>query len=286
MQLWTEPTLGSFLRHLDGTRHAWIWDPYQPYQSSIEASWNGMASLETALEQAKTLRGLEDTLHQIQALRTDLVPQIRAPQTLRRIPVAHASKGILNPHRVLRGSTKPYQTRAARLIPQHGKLVHIVLPGSFHAGVSNDEILLASVASVTLADLLQAAGYIVTVSIAAISLGLLPAQAKRGDMQDTCTVVGLRANNAAWSLHTLAVATQPTFLRRLMFRYWESMAPQYGTLASGYGQTINEQDRFLSRVQGVLGTDPVLIGAGQWDHITTPALAAAWIQAQLAHVTA
>ena len=276
----TFPSLGTFLRHLTTTRQEETWVRYA--NSSSLDSWDTLPSLDQALQQATSLQGLEPVIANIQAASAALQAQIQAPQTLRRTPVAHRSRGVLNVHRVLRGSTKPYQARTPIIVPACGRILTLVVPGSFHALVADTQILCSNVATMALADILQDAGYQVTVRILAISRGLFQYQAEQTPKPATCTWVTLRDSSHAWSIQAAAIIAQPTFLRRLMFRYWESLTPQHGPLTSYYGSAVSDKTQFAA----FAGSDRSLVlGAGTWDNLQTLAQARNWVRATLNTLT-
>ena len=256
------------------------WIQY-PTMSSV-TDFAELPTLSEALTQAQTLRGLESTVRQIQDLSTQLQATVPAPATLRRVPVYSASKGALNPHRVLRGSTRPWRTTTPAVRPVHGRRVTLVLPGSWHARIPEATILWSGVATLALADTLQQAGYHVTLASAIISKQLFT-----NHRRDTCTLVRLRSAGDPWALHAVVVAAQATFCRKLMFRFWETRCPEYGALASNYGSV--EMDP--AKVQAAcLAADPQIgqcvMGAGPWSAVTNEPSARNWIQTQLATITA
>ena len=276
----TFPSLGTFLRHLTTTRQGETWFRYA--NSSSLDSWATLPSLTETMQQATSLQGLEPVIANIQAASAALQAQIQAPQTLRRAPVAHRSRGVLNIHRVLRGSSKPYQTRTPIIVPAYGRILTLVVPGSFHALVTDTQILYSNVATMALADLLQDAGYHVTVRILTVSRGLFQYQVGQSPEPSTSTWVTLRDPSHAWSIQAAAIIAQPTFLRRLMFRYWESLTPQYGPLTSYYGSAVSDKTQFAA----FAGSDRSLVlGAGPWDNLQTLAQARDWVRATLNTLT-
>lgn len=280
MITWTltlEQLLQTIAKSQDGAGN---WIQYPNTVSLTE--FQELPTLSETLTQAQTLRGLESTVRQIQDLSTQLHATVPAPATLRRVPVYSASKGALNPHRVLRGSTRPWRTTTPAVRPAHGRRVTLVLPGSWGVRVPAQTILWAGVATLALVDTLQQAGYHVTLASAIISKHLFI-----NHKTDTCTLVRLRSAGDPWSLHAVAVAAQATFCRKLMFRFWETRCPEYGALQSNYGRVeINP-----GKVQAAcLEADPhmgqCVMGAGPWSAVTDMASARTWIQAQLATITA
>ena len=280
MITWTltlEQLLQTIAQSQDGAGN---WVPY-PTMSSV-TSFSELPTLSETLTQAQTLRGLEPTVGQIQDLSTQLQATIAAPATLRRVPIYSASKGALNPHRVLRGATTPWRPTTPAIRPAHGRRVTLVLPGSWHTEVPAQTILWSGVATLALADTLQQAGYHVTLASAIISKRLFVNHA-----DDTCTLVRLRSAGDPWSLHAVAVTAQATFCRKLLFRFWETRCPEHGALNASYGQV--EMDPTLVQV-ACLEADPHLgqciIGAGPWSAVANELSARNWIQGQLATITA
>ena len=256
------------------------WLPF-PTMASL-ADFPELPTLSETLTQAQTLRGLEPTVRQIQDLSTQLQATVTAPATLRRVPVYSASKGALNPHRVLRGSTRPWRTTTPAVRPAQGRRVTLVLPGSWHARVPAQTILWSGVATLALADTLQQAGYHVTLASAIISKHLFT-----NHRHDTCTLVRLRSAGDPWSLHAVAIAAQATFCRKLLFRFWETRCPEYGALQSNYGSVEMDPGKVHA---ACLEADPTMgqcvMGAGPWCAVADGTSARHWIQAQLATITA
>ena len=280
MITWTlslEQLLQTIAQSQDGAGN---WIPY-PTMSSL-TSFSALPTLSETLTQAQTLHGLEPTVRQIQDLSTQLQDTIQAPATLRRVPVYSASKGALNPHRVLRGSTSPWRTTTPAVRPAHGRRVTLILPGSWAASVPEAIILWSGVATLALADTLQHAGYHVTLASAIVSKQLFA-----NHRADTCTLVHLRSAGDPWSLHAVAVAAQATFCRKLMFRFWETRCPEYGALQSNYGSVEMDPGKVHA---ACLEADPTMgqciMGADPWSAVADSTSARNWIQAQLATITA
>ena len=279
MITWTmtlEQLLQTIAKSQDGAGN---WIPY-PTMASV-ADFPELPTLSEAITQAHTLRGLENTVRQIQDLSTQLQDTIQAPATLRRVPVYSASKGALNPHRVLRGSSKPWRTTSPAVRPAHGRRVTLVLPGSWHAMVTAQTILWSGVATLALADTLQYAGYHVTLASVIISKQLFT-----NHRHDTCTLVRLRSAGDPWSLHAVAVAAQATFCRKLMFRFWETRFPEYGALTSHYGSVERDPAKVHAACLEADATmGQCVMGAGPWSAVADSPSARHWIQAQLATIT-
>ena len=280
MLTWTltlDQLLQTIAQSQDGAGN---WIPY-PTMASV-TDFPELPTLSETLTQAQTLRGLETTVRQIQDLSTQLQATVTAPHTLRRVPVYSASKGALNPHRVLRGSTRPWRTTTPAVRPAHGRRVTLILPGSWQARVPAQTILWSGVATLALADTLQHAGYHVTLASAIISKHLFV-----NHRHDTCTLVHLRSAGDPWSLHAVAVAAQATFCRKLMFRFWETRCPEYGALQSNYGSVEMDPGKVHA---ACLEADPTMgqciMGADPWSAVADSTSARNWIQAQLATITA
>ena len=254
------------------------------YPNSISLTgFQELPTLSETLTQARTLQGLESTVRQIQDLSTKLYDAIRPPATLRRVPVYSASHGALNPHRVLRGSTRPWRTTSPTVRPAHGRRVTLVLPASLPSAIPHEQAQWWHASTLALADTLHYAGYHVDLAAASVLSSLF----ERTREASVCLVVHLRQAGDPWALHNVAVAAQATFNRKLLFRFWETQTSFHGPIKPGYGTVELDQSKVSA---ACLEADPMLrqcvLGASYWSNIDNQSSAIAWIQAQLATITA
>lgn len=258
------------------------WKTYGHARNSSLHSWaDTLPSLDTVVTQAVTRQGLEQTVRDIQTLTDTLVRTVNAPESLRRTPVYSTSKGALNPHRVLRGSSAYWRTTSPVRKAAMGRQVTLCIPGSFPARTPHTTIRWACIATSALADILQMAGYQVSLVACLMSKGLFQATAAQ-----TATVVMLRDNSQAWDLYSLAVVAEATFCRRLCFRFWETLIPRHGALSGNYGTVCLDPDAIQDAVtQAYPGIGTCTIGAGPWAHVTSQASAQQWVEAQLQTLT-
>ncbi len=285
MDSWHIPSLDALLTRIEGTKDGTgSWIRYPGAWASLQER-KDLLPLTDAITQARTLRGLEPHMARIQAILQDITAHVPAPQTLIRRPVWKSQGSTLSPHRVLRGSSTPWKARTPARVPRHGKIVTLCVDACFPYTVTSEEIAWTSSATLAYASALEHAGYRVNLYAVLAGSDLL------SNSEDWLVTLKLKDAAAPWSIQAMAVVTDPSFLRRLMFRWWETLAtpekptnPTYGVCESN-PRVIRARLAQVGLVPDLQDTQLVL-GANMVDHIEGLSTACAWYTKQLATLAA
>lgn len=274
-------TLTAMLARLDGSRASdGAWIRYQPHQGSLD-SFSELPPLQTCIDQARTLAGLNDACASVERLTDQLVGELPPPTRITRQRTRGRSGYAVNPHAVLRGQLDRAWKRTERKARPAAHTLAVLVPVSWSSGIRDAQILWSAAASLALARLAVEAGYSVEVWAVLASTG----KWQSGE-RDNLTLVCLKAGYAPWNVQGMALSTQPQFLRRLGFRLWETYTPENGPLTRGYGSPMPAWQLAPLLAPLFPSTVTVVLGADQDTRVTNEATALAWCQAQLQQIDA
>lgn len=279
MHLLTYESVSDMLARIEASCDAdGSWRLLDGYQASL-TSFRELPALSETVMLARTLQGLESEIAAIEALAQTLTQHLPAPASVRRVPTWGRSGSRVSVNRVLAGNLGQAWRRTERQArPQHGRVLALVVSASWSAGISAEQIRWSTAASLAWALLAEQAGYRVDVWAGVASDALW------GSGGGT-TMVQLKASAQPWNSQSVALSAHACFLRRLLFRLWETYKEAYGSIVSGYGHVYGRVQTIeaLADWARATGRNPeaLTLGALQDDRITDQASAERWLTTTL-----
>lgn len=277
-------SVGALLACVEQTRQGDTWRRYATHQGSTD-SFAEMIALSDAVTMARTLHGLEEEITTIDTLASTMAALVQAPASVKRVPTWGRSGTRISINKVMRGNLQQaWRTTTRQATAHRGRVLTLIVPCNFSAGVPESQIRLTCAASLAYAALCAQAGYSLDVWACMASGHLWAAGA------DGLTMIRLLAAGEAWQTQGVALAAHAAFLRRLVFRAWEATIPRRGPLAVGYG-AVHKQGALQQAVARwaktrAIDTGTLAYGAFSTDRLTTPAAAQAWLTQHLTALAA
>ena len=269
------PSIHTFLAPLKASKVGTIWNSYSPNTFALQASACAQ-SLDNFLAQAESYTGLERTIRTIEEVAASVAVTVPVLPRITRRPTYASHGSSVNIHRVLRGTRKAWHGTNAVTQPGIARTATLLLPCWFPWRMSETEIYYTMVANCAYAMALQATG--LSLELVAFS----PA-ANVWEQQDHVLTITLKALGDSWNMQALALLAQPAFLRRGIFRLYETMTPTYGPLYMDHYGTLLQRTAFPRILKEHTRWTPaqaVLFGADPYDRIQDLDTATAFVRSR------
>lgn len=191
--------------------------------------------------------------------------------------------------KVLRGDNKPWSSRRRQArLDDAGNLI-IVVPLGFSARIHGHQLTQTITASVALARVCILQGRTVEIIGMAYSQKTYAVtQGAKHSAQGYLLTISLLQSWEPWGGVRMASITCPEFLRRIIFRHMELQQRETCVLEPGYGHTAqkiaHQQATEAWCADHGCDSATAVLGATQWDNITSQQDAQTWVKRTLARL--
>ena len=266
----------NMIETIETTKKGSEWTKLQKNEpdDSVTYAWayhGGVKSLDDTLTEARTLQGLEQACHDISAIAEQISHTIPAPASIKRTMTYAHHGATLNVHRVLRGQAKPWRRSTQAVKTTLGKILPIILPTAVSASIDHEQIYWSTAATLGLALSAEHAGYRTEL------IALTACASAWGDTGYSHSVC-LKAAHEPWNTQAVAIAMQPTWLRRCMFRLTEMVSSEIGEDTLTYGRPIQGESLQELIKQCLPSYTSAITGPTQSSNINTLGSAIQWVK--------